>query len=352
MDFIRAAYKRKQFPDKIIDRLVKSRKEKSEEIYQCKWDIFVKWCNQRDVFLEKVTILNLAEFLIFQFEQEKALSTIKGYITAIIGTLNTTDSLNKLSASDPVLIQLLRSFRLERPLRNNTAPKWNLAMVLYALTKAPFEPRLQEQSIKLISMKTFFLILLASSKRRGHVYSLDYDQISFAEDFKSVTIGVFPDFISKTEIALGKRVDHQLNIPALTTASDQQDSFLCPVRALKKYLAVTKRYRRKRRRLFLPLNEDKDDIGPGALTGWVKALITLVYQDCSETQALLFRCAHEVRALGVTWAKINSVAMSSILKAAQWSSHTTFTNHYLRDMTDQKGDLLLLGHLVVAENVV
>jgi hypothetical protein len=352
MDFIRAAYKRKQFPDKIIDRFVKSRKEKSEEIYQCKWDNFVKWCNQKDLNLQEVTIIDLTEFLNFQFEQEKALSTIKGYITAIIGTLNTSDSTNILSASDPVLLQLLRSFRIERPLRDNTAPKWDLAMVLYALTKAPFEPRLEEQSIKLISMKTFFLILLASSKRRGHIYSLDYDQISFADDMKSVAIGVFPDFISKTEIALGKRVDHQINIPALTTASDQQDAFLCPVRALKKYLAVTRRYRRKRRRIFLPLNEDKDDFGPGALTGLIKALITMVYQDCSEPQAQLFRCAHEVRALGVNWAKINSVAMSSILKAAQWSSHTTFTNHYLRDMTYQKGDLLLLGQMVVAENVV
>jgi hypothetical protein len=352
LDFIRAAYKRKKFPDKVIDRLVTARKAKSEEIYQCKWDIFVKWCNEKGIIIENVAVQDLAEFINFQFEQGKAISTIKGYITAVVGTLQVTDATNKFTANDLVLSQMLRSFYIERPIRNNAAPKWNLAMVLYALTKHPFEPCLEVKSIDIISRKTFFLILLATAKRRGHIYNLDYDQLSFAEDKKSISIGVFPEFIAKTEIATGKPVDKTVHIPALTSASSQQDSFLCPVRALKKYLAVTRKIRRKRRRLFLPLCPSKDDFGPGALTGWIKALITYVYQNCSESQAQLFRCAHEVRALSTTWASINNVAMTSILKAAQWSSHTTFTNHYLKDLTNQKGDLLELGPLVVAETVV
>ena len=102
---------------------------------------------------------------------------------------------------------------------------------------------------------------------------------------------------------------------------------LCPVRALKKYLSVTQRYRRGRKRLFLPLAEYKEDFNADALTEWVKALIIKVYFECSDSQAILFHCLHEMRGMAASWAALHSVSMTSIMKAVEWRSHNTFTKY-------------------------
>ena len=81
-------------------------------------------------------------------------------------------------------------------------------------------------------------------------------------------------------------------------------------------------------------------------------MIALIYNDCSGTQAYLFRAAHEVRGLATSWAVLNSVAMSAILKTVQWKSHTVFTAWYLKDYTFIRDEMLVLGPLVVAEQIV
>jgi len=41
-----------------------------------------------------------------------------------------------------------------------------------------------------------------------------------------------------------------------------------------------------------------------------------------------------------------------LLMAGNWGSHNTFTNHYLRDIFQQEGDLLKLGPIVASQKVV
>jgi hypothetical protein len=217
-------------------------------------------------------------------------------------------------------------------------------------TKHPFEP-MDRADIKFLSYKTFFLLLLASAKRRGHMFSLDANQISFATDFSEVAIGVLPDFVAKTEANLGRPIDHTLVIPALKGTSDRVERALCPVRALKKYLAFTAPWRRHRR-LFLPMAKEKEDFTAAAVTAWVKQLIGLVYSECSESQAILYRCVHETRGLATSWAALRGVTMKVILKSAQWKNHTVFTACYLKDFTHIFEDMLILSPIVVAEHVV
>jgi hypothetical protein len=173
-----------------------------------------------------------------------------------------------------------------------------------------------------------------------------------ADNLSEMTIGVFPEFSSKTEACLGHTIDHTITIPALTEASEKEDQFLCPVRALRIYVQVTASFRRGRRLFFLPICREKEDFTAATMTNWMKGLISMVYADCGETQANLFRCVHEVRGLATSWAALNSVSMSAILKAAQWRGHSTFTSRYLKDYTFIKDKMLILGPLVVAENKI
>ncbi len=62
--------------------------------------------------------------------------------------------------------------------------------------------------------------------------------------------------------------------------------------------------------------------------------------------------AHEVRAFSTSWAFHNRLPLSSLMEAAAWRPHGTFSRFYLGSMTAQSGDLLKLGPIVAAIEVV
>jgi hypothetical protein len=252
---------------------------------------------------------------------------------------------------DQVFADLFRSFKVTRPLKQNTAPKWDPVLVLNALTRSPFEP-ISKAEIMELSVKTLFLVLLASALRRNHIFHLDASRVSFGTNDQRVTIGVLSEFVSKREAESNKPVPHTLVIPALSIASSREDRSLCPVRALRQYLTVTKTYRRNRRRLFLPLAKEKQDFRADALTYWVRKLIIHSHKNCPKEEAILHRLLHEVLGIATSWALYRHVPMSSLMEAAEWKNHNVFTHNYLRDLTDSRDGLLSLGQLVVAQHVV
>ena len=88
---------------------------------------------------------------------------------------------------------------------------------------------------------------------------------------------------------------------------------------------------------------------------WIKHAIRAAYEAAeSDTNLLQLHKvkAHDVRAMSASLAFLRSVALDDIMAAASWSSHTTFTSHYLRDLSVQSDDLFRLGPLVVAKQVV
>ena len=64
----------------------------------------------------------------------------------------------------------------DRPKGRRGIPSWNLSLVLYQLTKAPFEP-LKEASLKHLTFKTVFLLALASGKRRSEIHAWLHENI-------------------------------------------------------------------------------------------------------------------------------------------------------------------------------
>ena len=74
---------------------------------------------------------------------------------------------------NPALKSLLRNIEIEQGQHQRQFPEWNLALVLSALTKPPFEP-LDQASDQLLIWKTFFLIALASGKRRGEIHAFEH----------------------------------------------------------------------------------------------------------------------------------------------------------------------------------
>ena len=166
-------------------------------------------------------------------------STIDGYRMAIVDTLGPAGH-HITQSSD--LHRLLSSFHRDRPKSSRNLPKWNLSVVLNELTKAPFEP-MKDTDLKHLTLKTAFLLALASGKRHSEVHAWVANKVSNLGQWEKVALFPSSDFIAKNQLAReGSQSVSPVTIHALTTIVDRQfkeDRTLCPVRALRYYLDWT-----------------------------------------------------------------------------------------------------------------
>ena len=306
------------FSEEVAKRIKEPQRHSSRRIYESRWSIFGKWCQENQVDFSDPTIPNIANFLNYLFK-EKALkpSTISGYRTAIADGLGLKGEDVSKSLE---LNRLLSSFYRDKPVVNRSIPSWDLALVLQALTKRPFEP-LGKASLKLLTFKTVFLLTLASGKRRGEIHAWTFSSLSYKESWSQVTIAPSTAFLAKNQLASdGPTVIKPVVIPALKPHLDSsltQDRSLCPVRALKYYLDRTKDLRKNKNLLFVAIKEGfTRDISRATISSWLKQTILLAYEESdSETQQLCQVKAHDVHSMAASLAFKGGVSLSEILDA-------------------------------------
>jgi hypothetical protein len=122
-DYVRKAFLKEQ------PHTHKSVRQSTGIVYEAKWAIFCDWCSGRDIDPVRVTVQQLADFLIYLFEIKPLVpSTIKGYISAIGRTISLLGG--PAFGQNEYMSLLVRSFSLERPKQNKLVPQWNLGLVL------------------------------------------------------------------------------------------------------------------------------------------------------------------------------------------------------------------------------
>ena len=152
------------------------------------------WCLEREMDPIDPSVMALADFLIFLFEEKKlAPVSVKGYRSAISSTLKHLSSVN--FSSDPVLSDIIKSMEFEKPVVSKAVPHWDLSLVLDCLKESPFEP-MSSCSLKCLTQKTVFLIALASGRRRSNIHALSASSgsVNFSADKSSVKLHFSPDF--------------------------------------------------------------------------------------------------------------------------------------------------------------
>ena len=152
-----SSIKRQGFSDEVAARIEAPQRSSTRAVYKSKWPIFVKWCESNQVDFRSPSLKQVADFLLYLFkERHLQPSTIEGYRTAIADMIgNDTIQFGK----DENLTRLLDSFHRDKPKGRRGVPVWNLSLVLYQLTKAPFEP-MRKASLKHLTFKTVFLLAL------------------------------------------------------------------------------------------------------------------------------------------------------------------------------------------------
>ena len=151
-----------------------------------------------------------------------------------------------------------------------------------------------------LSVKTVFLVTLATARRVSevHALSMDSDHLRFSNLDSSLILRTQLGFLAKNQ--LPSRALDSIKIPKLSNLCRKSDSFnrmLCPVRAVKIYLNKTKSLRKHRKRLFIPTQGDHD-LNKSTISRWVKYAIKHAYGSISKNPNRLFNPrAHELRAI-------------------------------------------------------
>lgn len=262
---------------------------------------------------------------------------------------------------DKDISDLMLSFKRSRPPRSRIYPDWDLSLILWSLSEPPFEPLFDEEKVSMqcLTWKTVFLVLLASGARRGEIHSIPFKNVTYDKDFTHVSMRPSETFIAKTQLKTGSRMK-AIRIPSLQSClgSDLKlDRKLCPCRTIKYYIKRSEPIRKadKEKSLFFVAFDPKKvgDICKNTISGWVAQLIRFVYsQPGNKALELTGLRAHEVRAYSASLVAKGTTAIEDILSAGNWKSHSTFTQHYLRDISQQEGDMLRLGPIVAAQKVV
>ena len=187
-------------------------------------------------FLHYICETYLDFFMYLYKDVNRRPSTIDGYRTTIVDTLGPA-GLHIAQSSD--LHRFFSSFYRDCPKSFRNLPKWNLSVVLNELTKAPFEP-MEDTDLKHLTLKSAFLLALASGKRRSEIHAWVANKVSNLGQWEKVSLFPSSDFIAKNQLAReGSQSVSPVTIPALSTIVDRQfkeDRTLCPVRALRYFL--------------------------------------------------------------------------------------------------------------------
>ena len=194
------------------------------------------WCRGRGIAPINTTI-PLVDFLV-HLRRDKGLvvSAVKGYRSA----LNFVFALKGMGLADSREISMLiRSFSKSARSEELRSPAWDVAIVLQSLMRASYEP-LRSKDERFLSLKTLFLLTLASAKRVGELHALSY-RVSHSRGWGEVSFSFVPGFMVKTQDPSSSAPWFEgFTVPALPNSSTNRNRrLLCPVRAVRCYLDHT-----------------------------------------------------------------------------------------------------------------
>ena len=234
------------FSSAVAEQSSLARRPSSRAVYQARWSIYRDWCHSQGHSVSRPTLAKVADFLYWlRHTRGLSVSSLRGYRSTLSAVFRF--HLPSLS-SDPVIRDLLRSFRLSSAERVLRPPAWDLSKVLTYLVSPAFEP-LSQASFRVLTMKTLFLLALATAKRVGELQALSSIITFVAGD---ACLSYIPQFVAKSE-SLTRSIPRSFLVKSLAdfAAGLDTDLLLCPVRALRLYLLRARSFSPGRHRLFV-----------------------------------------------------------------------------------------------------
>ena len=126
------------FSSAVAEQSSLARRPSSRAIYQVRWSIYRSWCHDHGHSVSRPTLAKVADFLYWlRYTRGLSVSSLCGYCSVLSAVFRF--HLPSLS-SDPVIRDLLHSFRLSSAESVLRPPAWDLSKVLTYLVSPAFEP--------------------------------------------------------------------------------------------------------------------------------------------------------------------------------------------------------------------
>ena len=214
MEALMRHYKAAGFSEEVSRLAAAPRRPSTNRMYDDRWLRYVRWAAGQGF---DPTAAQIASFLFTLFDTHSlSPQTVKGYRTCLGSVLNRTGKANVVLHK--TISDMIASMELQRPRVTPVLPQWGLGIMLEALSKPPYEP-LREASFRHLTLKTVFLLAMASAGRRSELHALRFDRnyIQFKPKGAGVTLYFSPEFMRKNQKP--NQVNDPWYIPAVQLAS-------------------------------------------------------------------------------------------------------------------------------------
>lgn len=134
-------------------------------------------------------------------------------------------------------------------------------------------------------------MVAASGRRVSCLHALVVDEGHIKWNRDSVSIIPFPEFLAKND-SLNNLTNKITLLKMSTFSSIKEDDLLCPVRALKMYIKMTKHLRAGSNKLFICYKKNQHNpASKDSISKWIVSTIKIAYTD----KSLEGMRAHDVR---------------------------------------------------------
>ena len=257
------------FSSAVAEQSSLARRPSSLAVYQVRWFIYRGWCHSNGHSVSRPTLAKVADFLYWlRYTRGLSVSSLRGSRSVLSAVFRF--HLPSLS-SDPGIRDLLRSFRLSSAERVLRPPAWDLSTVLTYLVSPAFAP-LSQASFRALTLKTLFLLTLATAKRVGELQALSSIVTFVAGD---ACLSYIPQFVAKSE-SLTRSLPRSFLVQSLAdfAAGLDTDLLLCPVRALRLYLLRARSLSPGRHRLFVSPRRPARPLSKNAVSFFLREVIS------------------------------------------------------------------------------
>lgn len=312
---LRESFNASGLSDGVVDLLKKSWRASTESAYSAAWRKWECWCLSRGTDPLSAPLKDVLEFLLLEFEAGKQYRTINTTRSAISMTHTEVDGVR--IGQHPLVTRMLKGIFNSRPPKPRYTSTWDVDFVLSYYESSPENSQL---SLQTLAHKVAMLFALANADRCSDLAALDLNHRTYqVNGVKFIIPG------------LTKSRRRGPPIEAFYPSFPESPK-LCPVQALREYEKRSEKLRQTESEnpLFISVRKPYAPVKTCTIGNWLKRVMSASGVDTS-----IFT-AHSTRGAATSKAKAVGVSTVDILKAANWSSESTFRRFYHRPVTSSE----------------
>ena len=322
LEFVRRQLSEQGLPTPVIETLVAGNRANSHASYQSAWKNWLDWCGRSNQDPLHPDVKAALSFLASLQADGRAYSTLNVHRSMLSSTLPRIDGLR--IGEHPLIVRFMKGFYNVNPPRPRYQSTWDVAHVLNFMRTSDANEVLD---LTRLSRKCVTLLALLSCLRVSELASIHRGSVVTTQQQVSFTLG------------RPRKAQHTGALQCITLPSCS-DSKVCPVACMRQFLLKSDAERPSTTTsLFMSLVHPYRPVTGSTIGRWIKDFLADAGVDTESFSA------HSTRGAAASAAASSGLSVSTILRAANWSSERTFATFYNRPIAETTtfADTILTG---------